>query len=104
VFFETMDVVDPGSKRLREAFKRIQLLGAKPAARRSKFVKLLHFMQGAYSESAVVRVVFGRFIARFFGVREDVIQTLYTEAERRRAERMSFDELASETLAAKYAA
>jgi hypothetical protein len=72
--------------------------------RRSAFVKAMTGLQDAYNDQAVVRLVFGRLIERVLGVDAEMISRLYTDAERKRAERMSFDELAEEALAAKYAA
>ena len=104
VFFRPMQVVDPSGRRMKEAFKRIQLIGTKPTVRRSAFVKAMTGLQDAYNDQAVVRLVFGRLIERVLGVDAEMISRLYTDAERKRAERMSFDELAEEALAAKYAA
>ena len=52
----------------------------------------------------MVRLLFGRLIERVLGVDAEMITRLYTEAERKRVEKMSFDELAQEALGAKYAA
>ncbi len=104
VFFRPMQVVDPSGRRMKEAFKRIQLLGTKPTVRRSAFVKTMTALQEAYNDSAAVRLLFGRIIERVLGVDAEVINRLYTEADRKRVERMSFDELAEEALGAKYAA
>src|SRR4029077_725255 len=45
VFFGPMDLVDPSRRRIREAFKRIQLLENKPRVARRPFSRFLHFMQ-----------------------------------------------------------
>src|SRR5690606_16577332 len=41
VFFQPMKMVDPEGKRLREAFKRFQLLSAKPGVAARPFTKFL---------------------------------------------------------------
>ncbi len=104
VFFEPMDVVDPSGARLREAFKRIQLVTAKPIVRQHPFVRSMLSLQRAYNESPVVRKAFGQLISRTMGIEPRVIAVLYTEAERKRAATMSYDEMAEEALGAKTAA
>jgi hypothetical protein len=101
VFFEPMRVVDPSGKRLKEAFKRIQLIAQPPVARRSDFMKLMTALQDAYNDRPVVRLVFGPVIERIVGVGPELITRLYTEAERERASRMTFDQMAEEALALK---
>lgn len=100
VFFRPMQVVDPSGKRLREAVKRMQLLGAKPGVAARPFSKLMLAIQAAYNQP-VLRFAFGRVLERIGGVNGEFIRTLYTEEEFRRAERMSFEKLAEEALAAK---
>lgn len=102
VFFEPMQVVDPSGKRLREAFKRIQLLGQKPYVRTSPFVRVMTGLQDAYNDHAVVRTWFGPAIERAIGIRGELMERLYDESELRRAERMSLDDMAKEALDAKY--
>lgn len=104
VFFEPMERVDPTGRRMKEAFKRMQLIAAKPTVRKSPFVKVMLALQNLYNDSPAARLVFGRAIERFIGVDGSAIMRLYTEAERKRAEHMSFDEMAEDALAAKNAA
>lgn len=102
VFFEPMRVCDPSGMRMREAFKRVQLAGRKTTPRRHAFIKVLRVLQDIYNDSPTGRRVFGRLIERILGVDPEMIARLYTEAERRRAEAMSFDAMAEEALKAKY--
>lgn len=104
VFFEPMRLTDPSGRRIREAFKRIQILGTKPAVARHPFTRFMQALQDLYNDHPVARLVFGRWIERVIGVDGALLARLYTESERQRAARMSFDELAEEALAAKYAA
>jgi len=104
VFFKPMQVVDPSGTRMKEAFKRIQLLSKKPGVRRSAFVAFMERLQDSYNESAVTRLLFGRAIERLIGVDPSMIARLYNDAERERASRMSYDELAAEALSAKLSA
>ncbi len=103
VFFEPMQRVDPTGKRLAEAFKRIQLIAAKPKVRKNPFIKVMLGIQTLYNDHPLVRAAFGPVLERIAGVEGSVLKRLYTEAEHRRAQRMSFDELADEALQAKYA-
>lgn len=102
VFFEPMDMTDPSGRRLREAFKRIQLLGDRPNVAQRPFVKFMNQMRAAYQVPAI-RAVAGRLITRITGVEARVLETLYTEAEAQRSRRMTFDEMAEEALAVKFA-
>jgi hypothetical protein len=104
VFFQPMQVVDPSGKRIKEAFKRIQLLGLKPTARRSYFVKVMNALHVSYNDYPTVRLLFGRAIERVMGVDGRMLMRLYSKADQRRTERMSFDELAQDALNAKFAA
>jgi hypothetical protein len=101
VFFEPMRVVDPSGKRLREAFKRIQLLGTKPVVAQRPFSRFMLTIQGLYN-TPVVGTVFGGVLERLGGVTGEVLTRLYTDEERRRTAEMSFDALADDALAAKH--
>lgn len=102
VFFRPMQMVDPEGKRLREAFKRIQLLGAKPGVAARPYTKFLRALQVVYGNT-VVRKTMGPLLERIAGVDGELIRNFYTDEEWRRAEKMSFEALAEEALAAKYA-
>lgn len=102
VFFGPMELIDPTGKRLREAFKRIQLFQAKERVARRPFSRFLRFLQVLH-QSPVTRPVFGSLAVRLLGLRPWAVEDLYTEEERQRAEHMSFDELAAEALEAKHA-
>lgn len=101
VFFRPMEVVDPSGKRMKEAFKRVQLLGEKPAVRRRPFSKVMLRLQDLY-QRPMVRKVFGPVLERAVGVQGSVLVRLIDDAEAARAKKMSFDELAQEALNAKF--
>jgi hypothetical protein len=103
VFFEPMKVVDPTGKRMRQAFKRIQLLGTKGELKEHPFTRFMTGLQDLYNDHPVARVAFGGLIRRIVGVDETLIARLYDEEDVSRAARMSFDELAEDALSAKYA-
>ncbi len=102
VFFAPMELTDPSGRRLLEAFKRIQLLGEKPASARRPFGRFLRTLYELFNHPLAGRLL-GPAIARVMGLDPRVIRRLYTDAEARRASRMTFDELAEEALRAKYA-
>ncbi len=104
VFFQPMERLDPSGRRMKEAFKRIQLIAEKPNVAASPFVRTMMTLQRLYNGHPVVRALFGRAIARLAGVDERMMEVLTTDAERRRAASMSLDQMAEEALAAKYAA
>jgi hypothetical protein len=96
VFFEPMSRVDPSGTRLREAFKRMQLLGAKPGTTTRSFGRFMHRMQRAYIHplaGPAVRNVVGRVT----GV-GDYLGKLATDAELAEAAQKSFEQLADEAL------
>jgi len=101
VFFRPMEVVDPSGKRMKEAFKRVQLLGAKPNLQRRPFAKVMLKLQDLY-QRPLVRRVFGPVLERAVGVQGSVLIRLIDDAEAERARKMSFDELAQEALNAKF--
>lgn len=102
VFFKTMDVTDPQGRRMREAFKRIQLVAQKRGVARRPFVAFMLRLQALYN-SDLVRPLLGPVISRVMGIDPRYITVLYDAAEGSRAERMSLDDMADEALQAKYA-
>mgnify|MGYP001323141556 CR=1 FL=1 len=100
VFFAPMELTDPTGQRLREAFKRMQLLGRKPGVTERPFSKFISTVQLLFNDPIVGRV-FGPLLARLIGLPPVVVQTLYTEEEAARYADMSFTELAEDALAAK---
>jgi hypothetical protein len=101
VFFGPIDMCDPSGKRLREAFKRIQLLATKDGVRKLSFNRFLLTMQALYN-TPVVGFIFGRALLRIMGIDPRVAPILYTDAEASRARAMSYDELAEDAVNAKY--
>jgi len=101
VFLAPMDRTDPGGRRIQEAFKRIQLVLRKPTVSRTLFSRFMIAMQDAYNHPLVGRVL-GPLILRALGAEDRAARILFTREELARAQRMTFDELAAEALAAKY--
>lgn len=100
VFFAPMDLLDPSGVRLRDAFKRIQILSVKEGVGDRPFTRFTMGLQ-----RLVEHPLFGGaltpLVERVLGVDARVLRTLYTEEEAQAAQRKSFDELAEEALAAK---
>lgn len=103
VFFEPMRVTDPTGRRIKEAMKRIQILAGKSGVKNHALTRFMTALQDLYNDHPVARLLFGRMIERVVGVDRTLLARLYQDHELERAERMSFDELAQEALAAKYA-
>ena len=89
-------------RRMREAFKRIQLVSPKRKVARRPFVAFMLRMQALYNSPTLGPFV-GRAVARILGIDPRYIAVLYTEAEGRRVQRTSLEDLALEALAAKHA-
>jgi hypothetical protein len=100
VFLAPMERTDPHGRRMREAFKRMQLLSRKPTVARLPFIRFMLALQDLLHHP-VVGPVFKPVILRLMGGDERAVMILYTEEELERAQQMSFDDLAEEALQAK---
>jgi hypothetical protein len=100
VFLAPMEITDPEGRRMREAFKRIQLLARKPTVARLPFTRVMLALQALLLHPRVGPIL-EPIITRIMGGERSVLQILYTDEELARAQRMSFDELAEDALAAK---
>jgi len=99
VFFAPMERIDPSGVRMREAFKRLQLLGAKPATANTWFGMFMRALQAGYNDPRVGKI-FGPAIGRVVGV-GDFLRVLHSDEEAARAASMSFEALADEALGVK---
>jgi hypothetical protein len=102
VFFAPMDRVDPSGRRLREAFKRVQMLASKPGVTRRPFGAFMIAMRDLYN-TRLGRALLGRVLTRLAGMEPRFMENIPTPDEMARAGQMSFDELAEEALAVKEA-
>jgi hypothetical protein len=100
VFFAPMDRVDPSGRRLREAFKRVQMLASKPGVARRPFGAFMIALRDLYN-TRLGRALLGRVLTRLAGMEPRFMENIPTPAEMERAGQMSFDELAEEALAVK---
>ena len=101
VFLAPMDRTDPTGRRVQEAFKRIQLVMRKPTVARMPFSRFMIGAQTLYNHP-VIGKLFGRVLLRALGAEDRAARFLFTHEELERTQRMSFDELAEEALAAKF--
>lgn len=101
VFFTPMSLVDPSGKRLREAFKRFQLVGTKPEVAKRPFVRFMRTVRDI-AVHPLAGPVLGRVMTRLSGLPSELLNDMYTAEEEQRARQMSFDELAEEALGAKH--
>jgi hypothetical protein len=101
VFVKPMDKTDPSGRRIREAYKRIQLVLRKPTVARSPFSQMMIKFQNAYNHPVYGRF-FGRVLLRLLGAEDRAAKILFTKEELARTQQMTFDELAEEALSLKY--
>jgi hypothetical protein len=99
VFFQPMELVDPDGKRLKEAFKRIQLLGLKTGHSRP-FARFLKGMYDLFNHPTYGRFS-GPVVTRVMGVPEKVLRHLYTDDEERNLANVSYEAMAEDALSAK---
>ncbi|HEX4338497.1 MAG TPA: hypothetical protein VH062_21480 [Polyangiaceae bacterium] len=103
VFFAPMARVDPSGKRLREAVKRMQILGSRKGVRDRPFYKFMSTLRVA-NKHPLVGPILGRVTRRLSGnFPDEFAGQLYDAGELARADGMQIDELAEEALQAKYA-
>lgn len=99
VFLRPMERLDPKGKRLRESFKRLQVLGMRDAKARLPFTRFLRSLQALFNHPVTGPVV-GDFVGRVAGVGR-FLERFYTEEDLERARGMTYIELAQEALAVK---
>jgi hypothetical protein len=102
VFLAPMDRTDPSGRRINEAFKRIQLIMRKPTVARLPFSRFMLGTQALYNHP-VAGKLFGSLLLRALGADDRAARFLFTREELEKSQRMSFEELAEEAVAAKYA-
>ena len=100
VFFESMAKVDPSGRRLKEAFKCMQLLAAKPGVRRRPFARYLIFLMDVFNHPLGGRIL-GSVTARLVGVDRSLMRWMHSAEVMARASVTSFEELAEQALHAK---
>jgi hypothetical protein len=103
VFFEPMNRVDPTGVRILEAFKRVQMVSAKPGIARRPFGAFMLGVRDLYN-TRLGRTVLGGVLTRIAGMEPRFMENLPTAEDMERAGRMTFDELAQEALAVKESA
>jgi hypothetical protein len=104
VLFGPMRRIDPSGKRLREAVKRLQLLGNRPDVAKRPFNHFQQTLRAVVCHPVLGPLLGGiakRLTAQF---PDELYQELFTRAELEHAQSVSIDELAQEALAAKYLA
>jgi hypothetical protein len=100
VFFAPMQRIDPSGVRLREAFKRMQILGSKPGVGDLPLARFWGVMMDLYNHPRTGHRA-KEVIARIVGAEPEFMERLATEEELARAHRLSFEQLAEEALEAK---
>jgi len=100
VFFAPMERVDPTGRRILEAFRRVQMISAKPGVKDRPFGAFMLALQDIY-RNPVGKALVGGLVTRVAGMEPRFMETIATEADMARASRMTFDELAEDALAVK---
>lgn len=101
VFFGPMKLVDPSGTRLREAYKRVQLLQEREEVRSRPFMRFMKVLRDIYDHPAS-RILLGGAVRRISGLDHAVMGTIYDQAERERVATLSFEQMAEEAVALKY--
>jgi hypothetical protein len=101
VFLAPMDRTDPSGRRIQEAFKRIQLIMRKPTVARQPFSRFMIGAQELYNHPIAGKLL-APLLLRALGAEDRAARYLFTQEELERAQKMSFEELAEDALAAKY--
>jgi hypothetical protein len=102
VFFEPMRLVDPSGRRIREAFKRMQLIASQPGVGQTPFGRLQLFLLQV-SQHPIAGPLARRAAARVAGIEPEFMQKLYSDEEMAAARHLDFDGLAADALGAKLA-
>jgi hypothetical protein len=101
VFLDPMKITDPEGERIKEAFKRMQLLSRKPEVNRRPFARFMNGVRGLYN-TPVIGDLFGGVLSRVMGAPGRFLVDLYDDEEDERAMNMSFDDMAREAMAATF--
>ncbi|MBK8254727.1 MAG: hypothetical protein IPK82_18960 [Polyangiaceae bacterium] len=99
VFLTPMFHLDPRGKRLKDAFKRMQILGRKEETARRPFTKFLRALDAIFNHP-VAGPLFGGIAGRLTGV-GSFMERFYTPEELENARKMTYAELAEDALSAK---
>jgi hypothetical protein len=100
VFFAPMDLLDPSGARLRDAFKRIQILSVKEGVGDRPFTRFTLGLQRLV-EHPRYGALLTPLVEQVLGIDARVLRTLYTDEEAAAARTKSFDQLAEEAVAVK---
>jgi hypothetical protein len=95
-----MQRVDPTGRRLREAIKRMQMLGSKPGLDALPLMRFWSTMMDLYNHPRTGKRAKAA-IAAIVGSEPELMERLVDDADVRRAQSMSFEELAEDALSAK---
>jgi len=100
VFFTPMNRVDPSGRRVREAMKRIQLIGTRPDVAKRPIARFFSTVRDIGTDPKLGPIL-GSTMSRLLGVPKDMMGLLFTAEEAERAHSMTMDEMAEEALHAK---
>ncbi len=102
VFFTPLAITDPSGKRLKEAVKRMQILGSRPNVAERPFSKFLAALRDANNHPVWGKYLGGiarRLTANF---PEELYRDLASASELKHGRQVSIEQLADEAVQAKY--
>jgi len=101
VFFDPMKRLDPSSKRIREAMKRLQLLRTKPKVAEQPMARVLLALQRV-NDTPYLGRAFAAIFTRMIIIEPELYRRLTDDAEERRVAKLSYEQMAEEALAVKH--
>lgn len=102
VLFEPLSRVDPRGGRMREAFKRLQLVAGRPRVKDRPFWRTYWMGRQVFSHP-VLGPALGRAVQRVAGLPDLLMTDLYGRDDLLRAQRQTVEQMANEAVALKYA-
>jgi len=102
VFLTPINACDPSGQRIREAMKRLQLIGQRPDVAKRPFSAFMNGLRRLY-QSPIAGPILGSVLARTAGIPGEFMHDLYTDEDVARVRAQSFEQMAAEALSAKYA-
>jgi hypothetical protein len=103
VFFTPLKRMDPSGKRMREAYKRLQLVSGRDRVRDRPFWRAVTLGREVFTHP-VLGPALGKVAQRVAGLPEALMQHLYDERELEAARHASIESLVEETVGMKYSA
>ncbi|MEX1368989.1 MAG: hypothetical protein AB1Z98_38035 [Nannocystaceae bacterium] len=95
---EPLDVCDPEGRRMREAFKRMQLVARRPEVAQQPFIRFLRTTQVLFDHPVLGRLL-GPLLTRIVGMDARMLGELYTDTELQQSLATDMQALANDAMA-----